>query len=236
VGTETHCAQWLLLLASVTAVGLLALVLTGAAATGDTPDAHESYDAYRILVDRNIFLRYRRPPRPDRPFESRGNDEPEPEPRPRLVLTGTARSGDGYIAFFEDERTGETRRAAAGKTLAGVRLKAITLDGVEIEDEGTTRTIQIGSDLSGRATTLPTRSTAAAAPPAPPPPGDEGAATEGAEDTPEEPEPDGEADGEEAEPATPGTSAEDDDEDAGEGDIAEILERMRRRREEELRR
>jgi hypothetical protein len=216
---------------AVAAVGLFSPVLS-AAEPSEKPDAHESYDAYRILLDRNIFVRNRRPPMPERPYEPRPTEN-RPPPGPRLVLTGTARSGDGFIAFFEDQRTGDTRRAAVGKTVAGVLMKAITLDGVQIEDEGTTRTIKIGSDLSGQAVTLPTRSTTVSAPPVPAPPADtteEQPASETANGTPgggEKPE------GEKAE--TPPQEAADSDE-ADAADIAEILERMRRRREEELRR
>ncbi|MFO8013899.1 MAG: hypothetical protein R6X20_11420 [Phycisphaerae bacterium] len=218
------------LAAAIAAVAVCAPLL--AAETSETPDAHESYDAYRILLDRNIFVRNRRPPMPDRPYEPRPTEN-RPPPGPRLVLTGTARSGDGFIAFFEDERTGETRRADVGKTVAGVLLKAITLDGVQIEDEGTTRTITIGSDLSGRAVVLPARSTTVSAPPAPAAPADtteEQAASETAEGTPEGGE---EPEGEKTEETQEDESAGDGD---TAGDIAEILEHMRRRREEELRR
>jgi len=121
---------------------------------GRPRDADGSYDDYRILVDRNIFVRDRRPPRPERSFEPRSFDD-APDPRPRLVLTGTARSGEGFIAFFEDRTSGETRRAAVGKTVGGAVVQAITLDGTVLLDGETTRTIKIGCDLSGREVVLP---------------------------------------------------------------------------------
>jgi hypothetical protein len=226
--------------AAVGAAAILAALATALSAA----ERGESWDAYRILVDRNIFVRNRRPPMPDRP-EPR-TTYVRPPSAPRFVLTGTARSGDGFIAFFEDYRSGSTRRASVGKELGGALVKAITLNGVVVEDDGTSRTIRIGCDLSGEEVALarPATRTTTTAPPAPPAapaesdrtdrddrrdgPDDERAAS----DRPEGPPRENEAPGEQASPPeeaeAPGG--------ADDADTADILERMRRRREEELRR
>jgi len=194
-------------------------------------EGKEAWDAYRILVDRNIFMRYRRAPRPDRPLDPQPA-APRPPAAPQFVLTGTARSGDGFIAFFEESRTGDTARVAVGQTVGEAVVTAITLDGVEVAKGETTRTIRIGDDLEGRAVERPHQATPSPPPAVPTPPAEEAKAAEpaGADDSPEAgPSP------AEGKPADDPTEAEPPSQ-SGDADIAEILERMRQRREEELRR
>jgi len=210
-------------LAAVGALGLLAPALIAA-------DGNEPFESYRILVDRNIFVRNRRPPMPDRP--DRRPTEYRAPTAPRLVLTGTARSGDSIIAFFENSRTGDTRRVSVGKTLGEAVIQAITLDGAVIQDGETTRTIRIGSDLSGQTVALPrpaTTTVATSPPAAPSRPEEREDERGGPPEPPEEGGQPGEPPSEPQEAATPENA---DSADA----IAEILERMRQRREEELRR
>jgi len=213
---------------------------------GRPRDADGSYDDYRILVDRNIFVRNRRPPRPEQSFAPRTVDDSDPAPR--LVLTGTARSGEGFIAFFEDRTSGETRRAAVGKTVGGAVVQAITLDGAVILDGETTRTIQIGCDLSGREVVLPrpAETTTAAAPQHTASDSDEGEddrsggrepsddnRREGSHGSPPGERPEGAPGG----PPNAGKPAEPPNAEPNiSEDISAILERMRQRRQEELRR
>jgi len=193
-------------------------------------DPAESWDRFRLLAERNIFLRDRRPPRPPRV----GPPRPVADDRDRrLVLTGTALCGTEFVAFFEDVRSGETFRARAGATVGTGRLHAITLDGVEYETGGKTTSVEIGFSLAGEAASLPTRRTTVTAEPDLSPteaetPPQLRPETNGQE--PPKPEATAPADGtstaEQKETTPP--------DDAGDADLADILQRMRRRREEEL--
>ncbi len=210
----------------VAVIGFASPVL---AATGQA----NSWDPFRLLAERNIFLRDRRRPEPRR-YES-----PRPIPdngERRLVLTGTALCGTEFVAFFENTRTGDTIRARAGGAVGTGKLKSVTLDGAEYEAGGKTTRIKIGFSLAGEAASLPTRRTSStstsesASPPAESEakPETEAGATDGQETPKQEAAapPDGTPDATPKETTSPGGP--------GDADIADILQRMRQRREEEL--
>jgi hypothetical protein len=177
----------------------------------------DSWDRYRVLVERNMFLRNRRPPRSRDP--SAGPTMPVRDSDRDVILTGIVRHGDEYFAFFENVATGLTRRIRAGQAVGKGRIRSITLDGVEYDREGAASQIEVGRSLAGtyvvRATTRP-----AATQPAGPPSGPEEPATQPAGPT---------TDSSAAPPAAP-------PEGAGGSDAMDIEEQMRRRREQELRR
>ena len=153
---------------------------------GKTPAAAPSsrWEDYRILSERNIFVRNRSsgtgrssmsaasvaPPRP----AADSNDA-------RLVLTGIVQQGAGHVAFFEDTRSGKTTTAAVGESIGRGRVTAITLDAVQYAADGAAVKIAIGSSLAGVAVSMPrpaavttTTSTAGVRPPTgttPPPAG-----------------------------------------------------------------
>jgi hypothetical protein len=83
---------------------------------------------------------------------------------PSLVLTGVAQYPGGCVAFFEDTRSGKTTRATAGQTVAGCRIVAATLDGVEYEFDGRRGKVLVGQDLSARAATFASAAPAASSP------------------------------------------------------------------------
>ncbi|MEA3368577.1 MAG: hypothetical protein U9R68_10755, partial [Planctomycetota bacterium] len=114
-----HVRLVLVIVAVAAAVALPALAATG---------REDSWEKYRLLADRNIFVRDRRAPRPVH-HESSG-PPPTPHVGRHMVLTGTARQRDEFLAFFEDSRTGRTLWAQAGDSLLDGRIKAITLNGV----------------------------------------------------------------------------------------------------------
>jgi len=105
----------------------------------------ESWDRYRVLVERNIFRRDRmRPPAP-RPEISR----PSVGPERTVVLAGIVRQDDGYIAFFEDRRTGTVTRARSGDTFLWGRIEQVTLDYVLYVCNDKTIKIEVGHSLEG---------------------------------------------------------------------------------------
>ena len=199
------------------------------AATGKA----DSWDPFRLLAERNIFLRDRRRPEPIR---SEGPGPVADDGERRIVLTGTALCGAEFVAFFENTRTGDTIRARAGGAVGAGKLKSVTLDGVEYEAGERTTKIEIGWNLAGEPASLPSRrrtSTATSESASPSAesqakPETEAGATDGQE-TPKQgaaASPDTASDAKPKETTSPGG--------AGDVDIADILQRMRQRREEEL--
>ena len=191
---------------------------------------------YRVLSERNMFLRNRaRPP----------SSHPAPTAAPaadtgdgHIVLTGIIQQGEDYVAFFEDTRTGKTTLAQVGALLGRGQLVTITMDAVHYACAGNTVKIAIGSTLSGAAASLPkpaaptgTAATAPPAAPAAPTPATVTQATGAAPGaTPAAPVP---ATASTTPPAAapPQAAPSGDTKDSG---TAAILERMRQRREQDL--
>ncbi|HUS46705.1 MAG TPA: hypothetical protein VM098_01190 [Phycisphaerae bacterium] len=204
--------------AGLWAAAIAGWVLAAGSALPAETDAGDSWDRYRVLVERNMFLRNRRPPRP--PGQSGGSTVRLVRDSDRdIILTGISRHDDEYVAFFENTATGLTSRIGTGQPVGKGRTRSITLDGVEYERDGAVTQIEVGRTLTGtyvvRTTTRP-----AATQPAGPPSGPEESATQPAETT---------TDSSAAPPAAP-------PEGPGGSNVMDIEEQMRRRREQELRR
>jgi len=126
------------------ALGLLIAVVLSASGQ-PAPDAG-SWDRYRVLVERNIFVRDRRAPQEDRPVS------PPPvitvDTDGYLVLTGVAQRDRG-IAFIEDTRTGQTARVRTGDAIGKGKVVKITLSHIEYQRDGRIVKIEIGSNLAG---------------------------------------------------------------------------------------
>jgi hypothetical protein len=202
------------LIPAAAAVAVLAGISLLRAADGEG----DSWDEYRLLIDRNIFLRYRRRPTTRAPA-------PRPVTRgPRdsdydIVLTGVGRHDGEYVAFFEDTASEVTGRIRVGEAVGRGKVRAITLDAVDYERDGSVRRIEIGYALRGGRFV---REAPTVAPPPATQPSEPASPTTGPATAPAEPA---------REPrATPRPSG------AGDSDIADILKKMRERREKELRR
>ncbi len=109
-----------------------------------------TFDDYRIVFDRNIFLKDRTTRR-DRsywhsPIRSTLPSQPA---TPQLVLTGVAIRDEVQVAFFENDQTGELVKAIVGDALQGGTVASISLDGVDFSLQGKTRKVAIGESLRG---------------------------------------------------------------------------------------
>ena len=209
-------------------VGMALPTLRGAEPAG-------SWDDYRILVDRNIFLRYRRRPVTRRaPTYTR-----RPEPRRRdadedIVLTGVARLDGRYAAFFEDSQSGATGKVHVGQAIGEGKVVGISLEGVRYQRGGKVRKIEIGWTLTG----LTDAELIERAGPAPPVPTTQPTSTTRPSDGGGGPEsrPAG-ATSRPAQTPRPGLTPRPGGSSGTTGaGVGSILERMRRRREQELRR
>jgi hypothetical protein len=133
----------------------LAAAMTLAAFASSAPEATSKpavaptmpADRYRVLLQRDIFLRDRSAgregPRPPQPTAPVATDETS------LVLTGLVCQGREWVAFFEDRRNGQVVRVAPGQAIGPGQLAVISLDAVEYVRDGQTRSIAIGRNLAG---------------------------------------------------------------------------------------
>jgi len=109
-----------------------------------------TFDDYKIVFERNIFLKdrtsrvgrnYWRPPHPT-------TQASQPAPH-GLVLTGVAIRQEVRVAFFEDDQNGDLTKAVVGDVLQGGKVTSISLDGVEFSIDHKTKNVAIGESLLG---------------------------------------------------------------------------------------
>jgi len=146
---------------------LLGVLTTFAvSSTGEEARRAASWDHYRVLSERNIFVRNRRRPSkrqsaPDQPANVTNTDK-------YLVLTGIGYQSLEGVAFFEDTRSAKTIKIRTGDPVGNGRLVRITLDYAEYECKGNTIRIEIGSSLIGSTVSRMSTETATSTKPASP--------------------------------------------------------------------
>ena len=211
-----------------------AVVFAAAAPLASQSRPASPSDKYGLLTERNIFLRSRR----QRTYSAPSPRAPVPRaPRDRdadIILTGIGIHDGKPVAFFEDSAGSGTFRVGAGEPVGNGKARAITLDGVEYERDGTPRRIEIGYALNGgRSAQL-----APAAPPVMPTPRAAIPLGTGPTSGPTSRPTSGPAAGP-APPAlapAPGPAPPAPNGNGKSSDVDDILKRMRQRREQELRR
>lgn len=139
-------------------LGLLGLFLT-AMAVGAAPSTapvtsaaggrNASFDAYQLILNRNIFSRDRTSSRP-----ARASRETSRTGEQGLMLTGVAEQGDISVAFFEDLQSGQIIRALEGQAIGEGEIVAISLDSVQYRSGDQNRQIVIGQNLTGSSASL----------------------------------------------------------------------------------
>jgi len=120
-----------------------------------TPTHKTKWDDFRILTDRNIFDRNRRPPvvRPPRIEAPRPTITPQ-APKPidtdqYIVLLGIGLEGPQYTAFFEDAGAGKILQVLTGDVVGKGRLRAVNLDSVQYDRGGKFSIVKVGYTLTG---------------------------------------------------------------------------------------
>ena len=114
-----------------------------AAATNAPPG---SYEAYRIVADRNIF----NPSRTARTARSRGGETEAPKPPPKIesfALVGTMSYEKGWIAFFDSSTSAYRKSAKVGDAIAGYTLKEIDWNHVKLESDGKALELKVNTQL-----------------------------------------------------------------------------------------
>jgi hypothetical protein len=121
-----------------------------------TPTHKTKWEDFRILTDRNIFDRYRRPP-VARTASRQGPNTPSIPPQPPkpvdtdqyIVLLGIGLEGPQYTAFFEDSKADKMLQVLTGDVVGKGRLRAVNLDSVQYDRGGKFRTVKVGYTLTG---------------------------------------------------------------------------------------
>lgn len=107
---------------------ILLFLLPGGFACAQAGDGQESFrSSYRILLERNIFSRDRRPYVPERERPVR-RVPPPPPIESTLVLTGISRQQGQTVAFIENLGTGRIERHVISSLIARGRVQSLTLD------------------------------------------------------------------------------------------------------------
>jgi len=136
---------------------IIFLMLAGAAtfAAEDPPTKKYTYDNYKVVYERNMFSKDRRPPR-----------EVQPRTTTRRVRTTTvlsiyvlrgvsAEAGRAHkFAFVEEQISGESSMAWIGTKILDGRIKDIRLDYVVFEEDGETRIVRIGEEFGKASSTV----------------------------------------------------------------------------------
>lgn len=119
------------------------------AATPPTPAATEatapispasSFDAFRLIVDRNIF-------NPNRASRTRAAPEEKPPRVDEIALVGTMNYAKGLVAFFESADASFKKTVSPGDVIAGFKVERISSDGVDLTREGSALTLKVSHQL-----------------------------------------------------------------------------------------
>ena len=131
-------------------------------AAADQPTAKNTYDNYKVIYERNMFSKDRRPPR-----------EPQSTQRKKVqtttvlsiyVLRGTsAEAGRAHkFAFVEEKISGDSNVARIGTKVLSGKIKDIQMDYVLFEEDGATRKVKVGEEF-GETSSTETRDVAESA-------------------------------------------------------------------------
>lgn len=122
--------------------------LPGPSEVSGPSNPSDSWDTYKIVVERNIFSR-QRGPRVERSIRQVPVAPPAPDPESYVILKGIVQEDGEFIAFLEDTQTGQILRVRRGDGVVRGKIKALTLDSLEYERDGRTTTVAMGYDLQG---------------------------------------------------------------------------------------
>jgi hypothetical protein len=100
-----------------------------------------SFDAFRVIVDRNIF----NPNRSGR--SSRSADEAPAVRTDTIAFVGTMDYDKGVFAIFDGSEAGFRKKLRAGDSVGPFAIKRVTSDSVDLEREGQASTLKIGQQL-----------------------------------------------------------------------------------------
>jgi hypothetical protein len=133
------------------AAPMLIVAMEVAAGLGqDSTEQKDPWDAYKVIVERNMFSR-QRGARPERSNQDDGQMRTAPvlSPESYYLLKGIVQEDDAFIGFLEDTRGGQIIRVREGDSIARGVIKALSLDSIEYQLDDRTITVTMGHDLQG---------------------------------------------------------------------------------------
>lgn len=100
----------------------------------------DSFDAFQLIVERNIF-------NPNRIGRTRAVTEEKPPRVDEISLVGTMRYSGGVTAFFDSPDTAFQKALHEGESVADFKVKSIAADGVELVRGDKPLTLKVAQQL-----------------------------------------------------------------------------------------
>lgn len=116
---------------------------TGSSGTNAVGTTGTEFSSFKLISDRNIF-------NPNRGrASSRADREPQRKPVQvdLVTLVGTLSYSKGDFAFFDGSSSQYRKTLKSGDSIAGYSIQSITNNRIQIEAEGKTLEMQVGSQL-----------------------------------------------------------------------------------------
>ena len=130
---------------------LLAFVACSDGADDQSADSDQSWDEYKVILERNMFSRDRG--RVEAVARRESSAKPKtiaPAEQSYFVLRGIVQQDGVFAAFFEDKRYGDITRVWIGQSIAGGVVQSLGLDSIDFELGEQKVTVHIGENLQGR--------------------------------------------------------------------------------------
>jgi type II secretory pathway component PulC len=136
---------------------IMVIVLTANAAVyaaEEQTTSQKSYDDYKVIYERNMFSKDRRPPQEEQQRRVRTT-----QVLAIYVLRGIAAQKNERVAFIEEQVSGQTMKAQVGTEVLNGRITEIGPDRVTFEENGLTRYISVGGEFGKTESTVMTTTT-----------------------------------------------------------------------------
>jgi hypothetical protein len=131
----------------ISSLALVILMIAGTSAPAEETDGSRGTDhqSFRIIAERNIFdsTRSTRPVAPPAPREAQRRP-----PAESFSLLGTMIYDNGSYAVFDGSSSQFRGVLAAGETIGGYRIAGISLNHVELEADGQSVELPLGSQMT----------------------------------------------------------------------------------------
>lgn len=99
-----------------------------------------SFEAFRVITDRNIF-------NANRTSRTRGTPEEKPVRVDTIALVGTMNYEKGLVAFWESPDASFRKTVRIGEAIADFKVERITSDGVELAGAGGPLALKVSQQL-----------------------------------------------------------------------------------------
>jgi hypothetical protein len=124
-------------------IGAVVLFPVLAAFGADTPETTASWDRYKVIVERSIFLRDRTP------RSERVRQAPVYRPERDIVLAGIVEQDGVRFALLENLKSGSVTRVRAGDAVAQGVVERMDIDAIYYRSGGEPVRVALGQNLDG---------------------------------------------------------------------------------------